>query len=642
MKYNLAPNHRCSVPANHVAFDTETTPHPKEGCNGACQHTLHMGVARAWRYEEGQKTRTDELVFWDTAAFWQFVLARTHKRMPLWVWAHSLGFDLCVMLFWHHLEDGTFRIEDKKPPVQVGEKRSQGRKPWHGMLVTGDPPTMIVCRTKQGAEVRFVDTLNWFPCKLAEIGAELGLPKLEMPGESGDDSDWIEYCRRDAEIVEATVDALRDFVLVNDLGDFQMTVASQAMHFFRHRCLASKITIDHELYSKGLERMAYYGGRREIYFRGAVLPADQIPLAGFYGVGIGMPVLGKGPVYQLDVQSCYPSVMADHDYPVELVRTVRDPSPKQLREWLEGLAAVAEVAIDSGDEPWPYRDGGKTLWARGRVKTALCGPELIRALDMGVVTAVGLVQLYAKARPFDKFVRQAWELRCKYLQAGKPLHATLAKLVANALHGKFGQRQCTWELVPGMTAPHPWGFFLHYDTESGLLQRYRSVAWTTQLETLGGERSDTFPLIAAYTCSYAREKMRQLRIWAGLRDTLYEDCDSLHVTQAGYESLCRFGQIKDGELGKLKIQEVSDVAVYRAYRDFRLGERKVLAGVGAKAWQDPHGLFHQVEFLHLDALLMSTPPPGPVSTERVISRPEPSIRGTLCPDGWIDPIHVWR
>src|SRR5688572_23609321 len=227
MRYSMRPNHRCSVPSNHVALDTETTPVPKPDMPSVCQHTLMMACGRAWRYEGGQKTRTQAADVYSADAFWRWLLTRTHKRLPLWVWSHSLGFDLTALRFWHCLEDGMFRLRDEAPPAQAGAKRAAGKKPWQGMLVTDDPPTIIVCRTRDGCEVRFVDTLNWFFCPLAELGAELGLPKLEMPGEQGDDFDWLSYCRRDCEIVEATVDALRSFVLDNDLGDFQCTAAGQ-------------------------------------------------------------------------------------------------------------------------------------------------------------------------------------------------------------------------------------------------------------------------------------------------------------------------------------------------------------------------------------------------------------------------------
>jgi hypothetical protein len=176
------------------------------------------------------------------------------------------------------------------------------------------------------------------------------------------------------------------------------------------------------------------------------------------------------------------------------------------------------------------------------------------------------------------------------------------------------------------------------DSTTGQMRLYRCVAGAVFRQEEEEEKDDNFPLIAAYATAYHRERMRELKAAAGYRNTLYEDADSIHVTQAGKEALDKLGLIRDGELGFLRVEASADRVIYNGPKDYVFGGKIVLCGLNRKAHCDPRGLWHQTKFLGLQSLLSSSAPDGPVSIDEECERPFHPIRGRVAKDGWVYPL----
>lgn len=638
MRHTIRRNHAAGIPQNHVVLDTETTPVPIPDSPGRHVHRLRLAVARRFRFEGGRFGRLRECVAGDRNTILDWLLAQTNPRNPVWVWCHNAGFDLTAIGLWMLFESGEIMLETPDEAPGGGSDQRGRKKRRVGVLVTDDPPTIVKCFTRTGATMVFVDTLNWFMCPLSELGEAHGLPKLDMPGECGEDSDWEAYCRRDVEILQASVQSLLSFVSQADLGNLRYTAASQAMALFRHRCLTCDIHTDDRSELKVLERAAYFGGRKEVYYAGAVVRPELAGVAQLAGVKPGVPVLAKGPAIHLDLTAAYPSVMRDNVYPVSYIRSVDNPTPEDLLGWMSVYCCCASVRISTGCDSYPVKRSGRTIQAIGDFDTCLCGPELIRALRQKDVKMVHLAQLYVADRPFTRFVDACWELRDKFSREGKPLYARLAKLLANSLHGKFGQRSHRWELVPGHVAPCLWGAYAAFDESMGQWECFRSIGGAVQRRGKSEEPAGSFPAIAAYCTSYCRELMYKIRWEAGLREVLYEDSDSIHVTEQGYLALQRRGWIDTAKPGRLKEVCRGDVTEYRGPLDYTMGNRRVVGGLARRAVEDEHGVWHQTNFDRLDSTLTGVPPEGPMVSDVTVSRPVHQILARVGPDGWTSPI----
>jgi hypothetical protein len=639
-RHYISRNHANRIPSIHVAVDTETVPVPLPNNPAVHVHRLMLGVARAWRYEAGKVTRERELVFRRPENFWAWLNEVADQRRSCWVWAHSLGFDLTAMQIWKELESYRLVFESSRMRGDNEEGEERKGRTWRGFFVSEDPPTIMLVKNRAGATIRFLDTMNFFPSKLSELGQAVSLDKLPQPGELGTDEDWTTYCRRDCEIVQRVVCQIVDWVTRWDLGNLRSTLASQAFAAWRHGRMDCPVVFSGDRAVQANERKAYWGGRRILKFRGAIVPEGLGGLASMTGIDPALPVLEAGPVYQLDVRSCYPAVMHSEEFPVAFRGFRKSPPVDRVRQWMASYGVLAQVLISSTNHVYPRRLEDRVSWCRGKFLTWLCGPELELAIKRKEVKEVDWCQLYTMGRPFRTFVELAWKMRDAHKQAGQPLLDAASKNMANALHGRFAIRSGGWRIVPGMAPVPPWGTKPRLDVDSGAYRLFRGIGCAMQIRDPASEPEEGFPAIAAWVTAYARQRIDAAALVAGRKAVLYEDADSLHVTAEGYRRLERDGWISEDQPGKLHVEHKGDVAVYLAPRFYRLGDKTVRAGLHSNAWQDAQGLWHQVNFRRLDTLLLTEPASGPVCDDLMATSQPPPIDGVVGEDGWITPAYT--
>ena len=256
------------------------------------------------------------------------------------------------------------------------------------------------------AKVLFLDTLRHWPATVAEMGAEIGLPKLQKNFTS------VEYCRRDTEIVWRFVRAMLD--RYDRLGlTLKNTLPSMALQLWRR--FYPREMPELPAHVQAFAREAYYGGRVEVYRQGWVPSGTR----------------------HYDVNSLFPSVMARERFPdCRGWRGVRSP------DWrLEGVAEVT-VTIPSGGRfpPLPVRADEEIVFPTGRVRGAWVYPELRRAMrDGAVIEEVhAAVECPRTERPFGGYVRYCYGRRRR---AASRIDDRFWKLFLNSTYGKFGQQE---------------------------------------------------------------------------------------------------------------------------------------------------------------------------------------------------------
>lgn len=637
MRHRSRKNHRTGIPTCHIALDTETRPLPSAFIPDSSVNLLRLGIAHYWRWVGGKASREETLEFTSSNVLWNWLFQKAQAKKSLWVWSHNLGFDLTALGVWNLLENGELSLgAGHNHKGAAGDPASKPGK-WRGMLVTGDPPTILSVKTRTGESIRFVDTLNWIPVALAEIGELIGVKKAPTPGEVASDEDWLSYCKLDVEILKRCVQEILKVVREDDLGNLRCTVAAQSYAAWRHISGDGAVVYDDEPARLALQRDAYHGARHACYYVGHVVTPGVAPMREMLGVPQRAPMVEHAPVYKLDAVGAYPSIMLGHDYPVEHVSSPMDISPRDLLARMEQWGAVASVVLLSGNEPYPVRRNGGVSWRTGRVKTTLCGPELKRALQLGRVEIVEACSFYLLGRPFDEFVEHLWPARQRYEVTNNRLAATLIKSMLNSLHGKFAQRAFRWHDEPLIASPVLWGNWFASNGEGTEPITYRSVGGATQRKGGTGEPTDSFPLIAAYCVSYHRERMREVKEIAGERAVFYECADGIHVSSEGFDKLVKANAINPDRMGAFRVEQVVSHAAYIGLRHYCLDNVWVRPGLARKAWQDTKGEWHQTDFDRLDSMLSGVPPDGPLTTEKLVTDPSGGVDGWINPQGWVVP-----
>lgn len=636
MQHYLSGNASTETPSNLLFFDTES----RAVHTGLTTTTLslRLWVAIHVRLEKGLVVSEKLTHGYSNQTFWDSILPLVQPKKPLHVYAHNLGFDLTQVDVWDQMDRGTLKLNSDKVP---GRKRA-----FRGIMAIDGNPCFMKLASERGV-CWFVDTLNYWQCSLADLGNSINLPKLAIDPLSCSEDDLYEYCVRDVAIIKGAVVKLIQHWRYHDLGNWRSTAAGLSMQNYRHWCCGSDdsplkrhekfdILIDKESASIPLEREAYYGGRIEAFYVGQVMSKPEH--SKYYSEDVKSKPCG--PIYHLDVRSMYPYCMWRSYFPIKRERELTSITVKDLENIVPAKGATAEVLINSWQDTYPLRYGGRQIHASGRFWTVLCGAELNRALASSHVEDVGKCTIYRTAPIFYDWVSEWWKRRHDAERHNDFAAMSLCKLILNSLSGKFAQRPLTWKDVTDVIPQRRWGSWYYSNDDTGDSRYYRAIAGNVQLRATGDEPEHSFPAISAFITSCAREYLRKLMIVAGARNVLYVSTDALIVTDAGYGNLLMGGKVVGENLGCLSLKGKYDDGEIGGQGVYRLGESWTASGLWGRAEQAADGGWNADQWQSLESIV-SSKPTGQVMIKNVpVCPPLPRPKGEMLADGWIKPLQI--
>lgn len=535
----LKRNKGVEYPHNCIWFDTETDGYIENDTD--TRQVLRFGYAAHRRRTRGNSwTQPKWKRFHTTDNFWGWAIDHSRPRIRLDIFCHNAAFDIPVV-------DG------------FGWMRRNG---WTLTKAVIDSPPVILAWRKNSVTIRVIDTLNIWRLPLVKIGEHVGLAKLEMPAKDASRAAWDRYGKRDVEVIMAACLQWFEFLNEHELGGFAPTLAAQAMRAYRHRFMTEPIFIDDNERALELARDAYLGGRVECFRLGKI----------------------KGPVYQLDINSQYPSHMMTERFPTKLIGVYKRPTREEVYRWIKEQSVVALVVIETNEPVYPLLDGGKLLFPVGRFSCTLTTPELIHALTMKHVSSITQMAVYESSCLFRDFVAVLYGIRKTAAALGDTTLVWQVKILMNSLYGKFGQRGRFYEQTD--TSPNDdIKVWTEIDAETGQVRSMRQFAGVIQALSFDGESRDSHPAIAAHVTAYARLGLWRLILRAGRPNVLYCDTDSLWVNAKGYHALA--GQIDANQLGKLKCEGVFEAPELHGPKDYSTDTLSKIKGIKRNAtWVD--------------------------------------------------------
>lgn len=525
-------------PVHFLFFDTETKQKEEVKLIGKKEYrtvinTLDFGYACYWNKENNV---TEWCHFTSIKEFHKFLghCVKLAQDNTLWIIAHNIVFDNFIVDIWEYFKKYDVDFIHSKGMVYLQSlTKRQGKK----------------VRQK----IMLINNGNIFPATLKTIGKTIGLEKLEMDFENMEGvsrEQFEEYGKRDVEILLEFWKQWTGFIDQNDLGNVKYTISSQSMESFRKKFCDHYVVLDDDLENLAFERLAYYGGRTEIFYKGQV----------------------KKGIYYYDVNSMYPHVMKSYRYPTEFKFTKEKPSIKQVMYYIErGWLVVAEININTKDNNcYPVKMDNTLMFPVGKFTTYLCTPEVITAFEQGDIESFGHVSFYKGDQIFSDYVDFFYHKRLELKKAGNKQEA-MYKLFLNSLYGKFGQMMDSWKAT---TIEEIQEIDPHFDFDRWIMDEYKipkiiigGVDITPSIRWIGGqlqmscdkeESNISFPAIAGHVTSYAR-----LIIWKGLKwakenkvKVYYCDTDSLFIDQPLPEDL-----VDPNQLGMFKLEKFYDHGV---------------------------------------------------------------------------------
>ena len=560
----LKPVQSAVYPRDLVCFDTETVERKLD--DKTTEHVLEFGWAARTEFVHERKWLEPKWFrFTDSIAFWQWLEDTTRAKRCTWVYCHNANFDWQVTNMMRLLPSLGWKCD---------------------VAMIEDPPNYF--RWRKGTKtLKLLDSTNYWRVALRKLGERLGIQKLELPANWDNTEVGDEYCKRDVTILLVALQQWIAWLKDNQLGGLGITLAQQAWKAYTYRFLDEAIFIDDDTDSHELSRLAYYGGRVECMTHGIVVRNVKC----------------------LDVNSMYPYVMRDREYPTRLHGLYHRVELDELDNWLSKYAVIADVEINTDVPCYPERTPDGLMFPIGSFRTYLSTPELLYARNNGHITRCHCAAVYDKAQIFRTFVTDLYKLRLGFINAGDDTASYYTKIMMNSLYGKTGQRGISEEIL-GECDPTELYSETEIDLETGIKYRNRHIAGLILSRTASGESRYSFPAIAAHVTAYARMLLWDYMNIAGFENLYYMDTDSLHVNFNGYDRLRSF--LSETELGQLKLEKSPAMALYYGPKDYELDGVRTLKGVSQQAKQLGFGRFVQPQWVSIKGSMIADHSGGPL------------------------------
>ncbi|MEM2117198.1 MAG: DNA polymerase [Thermoplasmata archaeon] len=528
----LKSNKSVKIPKKFIFFDTETE-QIKISSNIIQQK---FKLVTCIFYQRGCKTKKEIVeykYFLNSEDFFKYVESKLYKKEKLILISHNIHFDFCVL----------------------GGYEWICKNKWKVKSFVDSSNLYIMSIEKDCKRIELINSFNFFRTTIKQLGELLNLPKIEIDFNNCSLDDLITYSFRDCEILFNIFKTYIKFIEVNDLGTFQKTISSQSFTAFRHKFMKHQIYIHNDKTALEIERKSYYGGRNECFYIGKIEGEN---------------------IYKLDINSMYPFVMKINDYPIKLIKKLKNVSLENLENYLEKYCVIGVVKIKTNEPVYPFRIQNRTCFVVGEGNFILTTPELEYAYKNNHIKKIYKLIIYEKANIFSDFVEFFYSERINSKNKGDKVFSDLYKLILNSLYGKFGQLGNEWRFVE-YSDNFEFKYIESVNKSAGKKYSWRQIGNRIEERIERGEAYNSFVAIASHVTAYARIYLWNLIKTAGIENVYYVDTDSLFVNETGYKNLLSY--IDNNNIGKLKVEGISNYLEIRGLKDYTFGDIVKIKGV---------------------------------------------------------------
>jgi len=284
----------------------------------------------------------------------------------------------------------------------------------------------------------------------------------------------------------------------------------------------------------------------------------------------------EGKIGYFDLNSAYPYVMKNCDYPKLTPHRFVLESALATKYYESGRMGMCEVEVDASNVEGFARDipylgtidplTFRYIFPLGKWRDKYTCFEIEQAEKIGYKFKIlsGIFYDRAPKQPFEKFIDTAYEIRLEGARNNDPVLRDIGKSLMNNLYGKFGQRLC----------------FSNYRKTEDLTPEEALAA--TQLgggsiiEEDEGYAEQTNVIWSAYVTAYTRDLLyrKMVESVAAGNKILYCDTDSIFITGGDWP------RSNQTELGALKWED--DLKFFQAWLPKTYAYESLTAGTGVK------------------------------------------------------------
>lgn len=548
-QYLLKETKGSTAPVRTLFYDCET----KHITNGNKQyHKMYMGWTYYTRRDLDPGMVSGRWIFHDSRdSICQYIESLEARKTTLYIFGHNIFFDLQASGFFAYF-----------PPLG-----------WKLNFVYDSGLSYILVIKKDQCTIKVLSTTNYFAESLASIGEHFGVPKTEIDFEKSSYAEIKEYCKNDVAILIKTMAEWFAFIKKHDCGSFGLTRASQSFRAFRHRFMKESVTIHQDPEVIALERNCYTGGRTEAFYVGLV-PAGEISA--------------------FDVNSMYPSIMQENDFPIQLIDHIKNPDMRNLPNLLKSFCICAHILVDTDKPAYAVRDPKKILFPTGIFPCYVTTRGLQFAIVNGHLRQVYEISVYKKANIFKSYVDYFYPLKQQAKLAGDSITGAMVKTFLNSLYGKFGQKAPIVTTEDDNRADN-YSRIEILDIDTGEIETHTRLFGKLVIEKGEKNGKDSMVAIAAHVTEIGRFLLFDAISTQERSKVLYSDTDSiyLHNTSIADSHL----DYHPSDLGKWSLDGRQSHMLIYGCKDYEFGDEIKIKGVPRRAEKISDGVYRYHQFL---------------------------------------------
>jgi hypothetical protein len=428
-------------------------------------------------------------------------------------------------------------------------------------FIASAPPTIVGLESKlNSTRITIVDIANYGVKDIGDFALMLDaqyyndIPNYAELGLSIDKCDTVTTC------IHLIFNKYYTMVMKHGLGGIALTYSGQAIRSFRKNNYENGIKKHADEVAATVEEACYFAGRAESRYRG------------WY----------RGKCYLLDLNSLYPHVGRNTAVPCELVKTIRNPKPRILREAIENYCGFAHVRVSTSQAKYPCRVDGCLKWPTGTFNTFLCGKELKEAVESGDVIDCYFLATYRTGMILKSYSEDMLDIRSQYKRNGDKVSEHLIKFITNGLWGMLGSLGNRWIVDHDAVSTSRYGGFVRLSERGEYRQIYRVIDGECSKQVRCSWSDNTFTPISAFINSACRALLWRYMLQAQLSNVLYCAIDGLIVTEDGYRNLKSVMAQDQFDYGYFKVAESDHRCYIHSAGRYSIGEKVAYTGMPRK------------------------------------------------------------
>lgn len=380
-----------------------------------------------------------------------------------WCFAHNLGFDLTVTSL----------------PMVLAEDG------WDTDFMNLGDETCVFVMTRDGSKLVITDSWSWLRSPLADAARDVGMRTGRLPGERDNLETWHRRCAHDVAILDRLLGGLLDWWDAQAPGSFGITGTACGWRSLRGLVAPKAVLVGSEPDRTPFERLALYGGRKEVYQVGEVK---------------------RRWVADYDLAAAHLTTVAHLPLPMVPLRgdrlgLIADPLAPP-----DGVGSICEVDITTAVPCAPVKIAGDVWWPVGRFRTVLTSVELAEVVKAAERVDVLQARWYRLGDPLAEWGRWCLHLLDPDADDVPAVARRVAKGWGRSVPGRFalrvsqeiGSRPAThlgWAIESGVE--HGSGATLESITYGGIERTYRKDQ----------DGADVSPAVLAFVEGHLRAAM---------------------------------------------------------------------------------------------------------------------------------------